>query len=156
MADLLSEEYTQIGSAEREVFFNKNEALQFLYETIHQVAGKFEMRNRNTSIELLNDTFIVYELCDAYALVDEKWLFYNKFRATTLLQKKKLGWKFIHQHSSFSDSGTSDGQNVSIEKITAENQQRCLDAGMNEYATKPYKFDDLQAMIDKLVSPPLE
>ena len=123
MADLLSEEYTQIGSAEREVFFNKNEALQFLYETIHQVAGKFEMRNRNTSIELLNDTFIVYELCDAYALADEKWLFYNKFRATTLLQKKKLGWKFIHQHSSFSDSGTSEGQNVSIEKIAAENQQ---------------------------------
>jgi signal transduction histidine kinase/DNA-binding response OmpR family regulator len=81
------------------------------------------MRNRNTSIELLNDTFIVYELCDAYALVNEKWLYYNKFRATTLLKKEKLGWKFIHQHSSFSDSGTSDGQNISIEKITAENLQ---------------------------------
>ncbi|WNH13998.1 ATP-binding protein [Thalassobellus suaedae] len=122
MADLLSEEYTQIGSAEREVFFNKKEAVQFLYETIDQVAHKFEMRNRNTSIELLNDTFIVYELCDAYALVDKKWLFYNKFRSTTLLKKEKLGWKFIHQHSSFSDSGTSEGQNISIEKITAENQ----------------------------------
>lgn len=123
MVDLLSDEYTQIGSAEREVFFNKKEAVQFLYETIDQVAGNFEMRNRNTSIELLNETFIVYELCDAYALVDEKWLFYNKFRATTLLKKKKLGWKFIHQHSSFSDSGTSEGQNISIEKITAENQR---------------------------------
>ncbi|WP_273276362.1 ATP-binding protein [Maribacter polysiphoniae] len=123
MVDLLSDEYTQIGSAEREVFFNKKEAVQFLYETIDQVAGNFEMRNRNTSIELLNETFIVYELCDAYALVDEKWLFYNKFRATTLLKKKKLGWKFIHQHSSFSDSGTTEGQNISIEKITAENQR---------------------------------
>ena len=38
MADLLSEEYMQIGSAEHEVFFNKNEAVQFLYETIDQVA----------------------------------------------------------------------------------------------------------------------
>ena len=123
MTDLLSEDYTQIGSAEREVFFNKKEAVQFLYETIDQVAGNFEMRNRNTSVELLNDTFIVYELCDAYALVDGKWMFYNKFRATTFLKKKKFGWKFIHQHSSFADSGTSEGQNISIEKITAENQQ---------------------------------
>ncbi|MDW5290578.1 response regulator [Formosa sp. PL04] len=123
MTDLMTEDYIQIGSAEREIFFNKNDAVQFLYETIDQVAGKFEMRNRNTSVEFLNDTFIVYELCDAYALVDGEWLFYNKFRATTLLRKELLGWKFSHQHSSFSDSGTSDGQNISIEKIVAENQQ---------------------------------
>ncbi|WP_286233633.1 hybrid sensor histidine kinase/response regulator [Thalassotalea sediminis] len=33
---------------------------------------------------------------------------------------------------------------------TAENRQRCLDAGMNEYTTKPINFTELQALIDKL------
>lgn len=33
--------------------------------------------------------------------------------------------------------------------VTAENKQRCIKVGMNEYATKPVNFDDLQTQIDK-------
>ena len=62
MADLLAEDYTQIGSAEREVFFNKQEAVQFLHETIDQVAGKLKLRNRSTSVRLIDNIFIVYEV----------------------------------------------------------------------------------------------
>ena len=46
ITSLLADDYTQIGSAEAEVFFNKKEAIQFLHQTIDQVAGKAEMRNR--------------------------------------------------------------------------------------------------------------
>ncbi|WP_462222741.1 nuclear transport factor 2 family protein [Ferruginibacter sp.] len=53
MHPLLADEYTQVGSAEGEVFSNKKDAVQFLYDTIDQVAGKLEMRNRKTILEQL-------------------------------------------------------------------------------------------------------
>ncbi|MBS1542551.1 MAG: nuclear transport factor 2 family protein, partial [Bacteroidetes bacterium] len=51
MGALLDEGYTQVGSAETEVFSNKKDAVQFLRDTIDQVAGKLEMRKRHTRVE---------------------------------------------------------------------------------------------------------
>ncbi len=123
MAPLLDASYTQVGSAESEVFSTKKEAVQFLVDTIDQVAGKIEMRNRSTNLEWQNGLVLIHEHCDLYALTDLEWVFYTKFRASTLLQEKKEGWKIIHQHSSFPDAKTEEGQNVAIEKIATENQQ---------------------------------
>ena len=123
MVPLLDASYTQVGSAESEVFSTKKEAVQFLVDTIDQVAGKLEMRNRSTKLEEKNQLILVHEICDLYALADKKWTFYSKFRATTLLTKKKEGWKIIHQHSSFPDSKTEEGQNVAIDKIAEENRE---------------------------------
>ena len=119
---LLDASYTQVGSAESEVFSSKKEAVQFLVDTIDQVSGKLEMRNRSTKLELQDHLILIHELCDLYALADKKWVFYSKFRASTLLQEKKEGWRITHQHSSFPDTKTEEGQNVAIEKIAAENQ----------------------------------
>ncbi len=123
MVPLLDASYTQVGSAEGEVFSTKKEAVQFLVDTIDQVAGKLEMRNRSTKLEEKNQLILVHEICDLYALADKKWTFYSKFRATTLLTEKKEGWKIIHQHSSFPDSKTEEGQNVAIDKIAEENRE---------------------------------
>ncbi len=123
MHPLLADEYTQVGSAEGEVFSNKKDAVQFLYDTIDQVAGKLEMRNRKTILEQLEDAVLLHEFCDLYALANNNWIFYSKFRASTLMQQKKEGWKIIHQHSSFPDTKAEDGQNIAIDKIAAENQQ---------------------------------
>lgn len=35
--------------------------------------------------------------------------------------------------------------------VTAENKQRCLDAGMNDYLTKPVNFAELQTRLDQLL-----
>ena len=143
MITLLDEHYTQVGSADGEVFSNKKDAVQFLHDTIDQVAGKMEMRNRVTTLEVLEtktkpktggvlsqsdpsggDTpCLINELSDIYVLADGEWIFYSKFRASTLLQKRGKGWKIIHQHSSFPDPRTEEGQNMATEKITAENLQ---------------------------------
>ncbi|NNK19409.1 MAG: SnoaL-like domain-containing protein, partial [Maribacter sp.] len=123
MVPLLDASYTQVGSAESEVFSTKKEAVQFLVDTIDQVAGKLEMRNRSTKLEEKNQLILVHEICDLYALAEKKWTFYSKFRATTLLTEKKEGWKIIHQHSSFPDSKTEEGQNVAIDKIAEENRE---------------------------------
>jgi ketosteroid isomerase-like protein len=123
MPPLLADEYTQVGSAESEVFSNKKDAVQFLYDTIDQVAGKLEMRNRKTTLEQQDNSILIHEFCDLYALTNNNWVFYSKFRASTFMQQKKDGWKFTHQHSSFPDTKTEDGQNIAIDKIAEENQQ---------------------------------
>ncbi len=80
MQALIDDSYTQIGSAESEVFSSKKEAVQFLVDTIDQVAGKLEMRNRSTKLEQQDHLILIHELCDLYALTDKKWVFYSKFR----------------------------------------------------------------------------
>ncbi len=121
LASLLDDDYNQIGSVENEVFFNKRDAVKFVQETIDQVAGKVEMRNRITKVDRVDVFFLISEQCDLYVLIDGAWSFYAKFRASSLLQKKEQGWKFIHQHSSLPDTKAQEGENIAIEKISAEN-----------------------------------
>ncbi len=123
MHPLLADEYTQVGSAEGEVFSNKKDAVQFLYDTIDQVAGKLEMRNRKTTLEQQENAILIHEFCDLFALANGNWIFYSKFRASSFLQQKKDEWKFRHQHSSFPDTKAEDGQNIAIDKIAEENLQ---------------------------------
>jgi ketosteroid isomerase-like protein len=118
---LLDDDYNQIGSAESEVFFNKQDALKFLHDTIDQVAGKTEMRNRTIKIDPMKDSVLVTDLFDIYVLVEEDWTFYSKFRASTLMQEIDGQWKFLHQHSSVPDLKAQEGENIAIEKVSKEN-----------------------------------
>ncbi len=123
IAPLLDDGYTQIGSAEEEVFFDKKGALKFLHDTIGQVAGKVEMRNRFISLEPHPSYVLVTELTDLFVLTDSGWTFHSKFRASSLMQKKARVWKITHQHSSFPDIRAAEGENIAIGKIEAENIQ---------------------------------
>ena len=42
LASLLDDNYTQVGSAESEVFDNKMDAVKFLHDTIKEVKGKVQ------------------------------------------------------------------------------------------------------------------
>lgn len=121
LASCLDDNYTQVGSAESEVFFNKKEAVQFVRSTIHQVAGKVDMRNRNISLGHLDGLILISEQTDLYFEQDGNWAFYAKFRASSLLQQKDGVWRIIHQHSSMPDLRAQDGENIAIEKVTKEN-----------------------------------
>ena len=123
ISSLLDESYSQVGSAETEVFSNKKDAVQFLHDTINQVAGKLAMRNRSTRLEQQGNFLLFHELCDLYALAEPEWIFYSKFRATTIMGEKTDGWKIIHQHSSFPDARTGEGENLAIDKVAEENRQ---------------------------------
>ena len=123
LAALLDEHYTQIGSVENEVFFNKKDAVKFVRTTIDQVAGNVEMRNRITKAEPVDGFILFNEQCDLYVLIEGIWTFYSKFRASSLMQKINKGWKMIHQHSSVPDLKAQEGDNIAIEKVSAENLQ---------------------------------
>jgi signal transduction histidine kinase len=120
---LLEDDYNQIGSAEAEVFFNKKEAIHFLNHTISQVAGKAEMRHRTIKTEQLEGYILIVDQFDMYVLAEDEWSFYAKLRASTLMEKTAKGWKFVYQHSSMPDTRAMAGDNLAIEKISAENQQ---------------------------------
>jgi hypothetical protein len=90
LSSLIDEHYIQIGSAGSEVFFNKQDAMQFIHDTIDQVAGKTEIRNRIVKLEPLNDYILVTEFFDMYVLDGNNWSFYSKFRASSLMQKKRI------------------------------------------------------------------
>ena len=121
---LLDKRYTQVGSAESEVFFSKKDAVGFLTNTIDQVAGKLEMRNRVIEKpEILDDCVLINELCDIYVLVNKEWSFYSRFRSSTLLMEIQEEWKIVHQHTSFPDLRTQQGDNIDIQQMAAENHQ---------------------------------
>ncbi|WP_147392167.1 ATP-binding protein [Algoriphagus lacus] len=120
---LLGHNYTQVGSTEAEDFFRKKDAVRFLQDTIDQVAGKVEMRNRSIRYQHLDHFVLIHERCDIYVLRESDWGFYAKFRASTLMEQQNQEWKIIHRHSSFPVSKTREGQSISIEKTTLENQQ---------------------------------
>lgn len=119
---LLGHNYTQVGSAATEDFSRENDAIRFLQGTIDQVAGKVEMRNRNIRYRHLDHLVLIHERCDIYVLRDSDWEFYARFRSTTLMEQQQEEWKIIHRHSSFPDSKTENGHNISIEKTSLENQ----------------------------------
>src|SRR4029078_6670947 len=78
LSSLIDDHYIQIGSAESEVFCNKRDAMQFINDTIDQIAGKTEIRNRIVKLEPLNDYILVNEFFDMYVLDGNDWSFYSK------------------------------------------------------------------------------
>jgi len=115
--------YTQVGSVENEVFSNKKDAIQFLVDTIDQVAGNFgDAKTGSPHPNLLMDWSYSMKQCDLYVLSEEGWVLYSKFRASSLLKEHTIGWKLIHQHSSLPDSKAEAGWTILLlEKISEEN-----------------------------------
>lgn len=121
-ASYLVDDFSIFGSANGETFFSKQEALTFYTATADQLKGKAELRNRNTSIQpIAESSVIVRELSDLYVLIGENWTFYGHARITCVLQQINNEWKAAHQHASFADHRTEEGQQIATEKIEKEN-----------------------------------
>lgn len=141
---MLDDSFTQVGSAVGEVFLNKNNAVQFIYDTIDQIAGKVDIRNRNTSIHTYENLILVIDLFDLYVLSDNNWILYAKHRASTLLQKNEQVWRITHQHASIPDARTEEGENLAIENLAAENVQ-LREAVKRRTVELEYKNKELEA-----------
>ena len=104
MIPRLDDAYTQVGSAESEVFSSKKDAVKFLLDTIDEVPGKVELRNRITRIKPFGVLVFVNELCDLCVLTADAWIFYPRFRASPILQNKQSGWKIVHREVGISST----------------------------------------------------
>ena len=119
----LEEHVVIYGTAVGEVFSSKQEALDFYTATADEMTGKAEFRNRDIRIQALGEAFAIYEESQLYILIEGTWTFYGSARLSGILKKKNGSWKIIHQHGSFPDTRTEEGQQVASEKIKEENLQ---------------------------------
>ncbi|HJS54230.1 MAG TPA: nuclear transport factor 2 family protein, partial [Chitinophagaceae bacterium] len=122
-ASILDENCYIIGSAAGEVFNNKKAAVKYYKSTAAQITGKAEFRNRKIKVRPVEKGFMVNEEADFYLLIDDQWTFYGPGRISSLFHKKNNKWKVIHQHGSFPDAKTDEGEQVNTDKIKAENIQ---------------------------------
>lgn len=120
----LAKDYHFIGSTNNEDFLNKKDTTKFFEDTAEQLAGKAELRNLKQTIDVIEKNLVLFtDLADAYVLSDYDWVFYSRFRFTSLLKKTKEGWRFTYQHFSAPDTKAQDGETLGTEKITKENQE---------------------------------
>ncbi|HMK19098.1 MAG TPA: ATP-binding protein [Chitinophagaceae bacterium] len=122
-ASILDENCYIIGSAAGEIFSNKKAAVKYYKATAAQITGKAEFRNRKIKMMPVEKGVMVNEQSDFYLLIDDHWTFYGPARISSLFHKKNNKWKVIHQHGSFPDSKTEEGEQVNTDKIKAENIQ---------------------------------
>ncbi len=121
-ASYLDKDFSIFGSANGEVFLGREEALAFYTATADQMKGKAQLRNRNISIQPIDDDIVVVrELCDLYVLIGNEWTFYGHCRLSCLSKRTAEGWKLVHQHVSLPDHRTEEGEQIASEKIEKEN-----------------------------------
>lgn len=92
--------------------------------TAYQLAGKAELRNVTRKIEeLVGGLILITDLADAYVVGEPQWVFYSRFRFTSLMQETEHGWRLIYQHFSAPDTKAQEGETLGTEQITKENQE---------------------------------
>src|SRR5690606_16391068 len=113
-----------VGSTNDEEYLNKKETTAFYKATSDQLAGKAELRNLKRTIEELDGGLVlITDLADAYVISKHEWIFYSRFRFSSLMKETSHGWLFIYQHFSTPDTKAQEGETLGTEQITKENQQ---------------------------------
>ncbi|TXE20049.1 hypothetical protein ES692_01970 [Psychroserpens burtonensis] len=115
--------YHFIGSTNNEEFLNRKDTTKFFKATAEQFSGKTDLRNETTTLELFGELVFITHVFDAWFLNGNDWTYYARFRFSSVLKKKKDGWKFIYQHFSIADSKTDEGETIGFDKVNLENQE---------------------------------
>lgn len=119
----LVNDYRNIGGTEEEIWNSKKEILDYTKRIINQMIGQAEIRNKKTQIIPYDPYIMVHEFMDLFIKVEGKWRFYGKFRLSSLIQKIAGEWKVLHQHGSYPDSHTEQGEAFAFDKLRKENKQ---------------------------------
>ena len=117
----LVDDYKNIGGTEEEIWNSKTEILDYTKRIINQMQGTTELRNKQTQIIPYDPYMMVHELLDIYIKIEDEWTFYQKFRLSSLIEKQPEGWKVLHQHGSYPDSKTTEGEAFAFDTIQNEN-----------------------------------
>ena len=120
-ATFLPSDYRNIGGTKEEVWNSKQEILDYTHSVIDQMVGLAELRDKQTQIIPYDPYVMVHELADLYIKTEAGWAIYAPFRLSSLLEKTKSGWKVLHQHGSYPDSRTQEGEAFAFDRLKAEN-----------------------------------
>ena len=117
----LDDDFRFVGSTEGEEFLDKKDTTAFFEATAEQLAGKAKLSNIIRTIEPLEGMVLITDLADAHIINGDDWVYYARFRFTSLLRKTKKGWRFFYQHFSIPDLKAQEGETLGFDKVTAEN-----------------------------------
>ena len=120
-ATYLVDDYRNIGGTEEEIWDSKKEIIDYTHRVINQMKGVSEIRNKQTQIIPYDPYIMVHELMDIYIKIEDEWTFYQKFRLSSLIQNTTTGWKVLHQHGSYPDSKTTEGEAFAFDTLKSEN-----------------------------------
>ncbi len=122
-ASFLPAHYKNIGTTQQEIWHSKKAIIDYSNKVAAQLTGMAEMRNKTTEIIPYPPYMMVHELGDMYINTKNNWTFYAKLRLSSLIEKTTTGWKILHQHGSYPDSKTKEGETFAFDKISKENLQ---------------------------------
>ncbi len=119
----LDDAYHFIGSTNNEEFLSREATTKFFEDTAEQFAGKTELRNESKTLEQFGELIFITHFFDAWFLSEADWVYYGRFRFSSVLRNNKEGWRFIYQHFSMPDSKAQEGETIGYDQISAENLQ---------------------------------
>ena len=122
-ASYLPKDYKNIGTTQEEIWNSKEEVVDYTLAVAEQMIGMAEFRNKETQIIPYDPYIMVHELGDLFVKIDGTWSFYAKFRLSSLLKKTTSGWKIFHQHGSYPDSKTQEGEAFAFDTLKTENRK---------------------------------
>ena len=118
----LDDDFRFVGSTEKEEFLDRKDTSAFFEATADQLAGKAKLSNIIRTVEPMAGMVLITDLADTHLLSGKEWVYYARFRFTSLLRNTKNGWRFFYQHFSTPDLKSQDGETLGLEKITQENR----------------------------------
>ncbi len=150
-ATYLVDDYRNIGGTEEEVWNSKQEILDYTHRMIDQMKGLSEIRNKEIKIIAYDPYIMAHELLDIYIKIENEWTFYQKFRLSSLIQKQPDGWKVLHQHGSYPDSKTQEGEAFAFDTLQNENLklQQAIKARTIELENKTRELE-IEASLERI------
>ncbi|GLR19122.1 ATP-binding protein [Portibacter lacus] len=122
-ASYITVDYKNIGTTEEEIWNSKKDILDYTKEMIDQMVGNAEVRNKKVHVIPYPPYFMAHELGDLYVKAEDEWMFYAPIRLSSLMQKNGESWIVLHQHGSFPDSKTEEGEAFGFDALKAENEK---------------------------------
>ena len=119
----LTDDYKNIGGTEEEIWNSKQEIMDYSTAIMGQMVGVASLRNKKTEVFSLTPYVLAHEFADMYIKIENSWVFYGKFRLSSIIQKSTKGWQVVHQHGSYPDSKAGQGETFAFDKISAENRE---------------------------------
>jgi signal transduction histidine kinase len=119
----LTDDYKNIGTTEEEIWNSKKDIMDYTNAITDQMVGVAELRNKKTEVFSLTPYVLAHEFADMYIKIENAWVFYGKFRLSSILQRSEAGWQVVHQHGSYPDSKTEQGEAFAFDKISSENRE---------------------------------
>ncbi|MDX1479028.1 MAG: nuclear transport factor 2 family protein, partial [Saprospiraceae bacterium] len=151
-AACLAVDYKNIGTTQEEIWESREEIREYT-ERMHAQLGQAEIRNRQAKIYPVDPHVMVHEFGDVYLRTAEGWQYYAKFRVSSLLAQIDGEWKIVHQHGSYPDSRTQEGEAFAFDQILAENKklQAAVDERTRELQNKSRALE-IEAALEKVRS----